>query len=105
MTYPMSSMGQHGGGVCSCHQAYDPATSFRSPYQGSCWGCGCPCCVGATPGGNSTITWANEKGVQEYNNHMVVMSTTRSKLGSDHDSYAQGIYETDPMTGQRDLDD
>lgn len=87
------------------YKPYDPATSHGDPKYGPVFGCTEPCCAGATPGGNSTITWANEKSVQEWNNCNVIARNTNAALGSDHDKYAQGIYETDPMTGARDYDD
>jgi hypothetical protein len=76
------------------HMPYDPATHHGAVVYGPVFGCTEPCCAGATPGGNHTITWANEKSVQEWNNVNVMKRHTEAALGSDHDAYAQGIYTT-----------
>lgn len=83
------------------HNNYNPATGYCDPVYGPVFGCTEPCCAGATPGGNSTITWANEKGVQEWNNQNVINRHGYAELGSDHDSYRQGIYGTNSV-GDRD---
>lgn len=76
------------------HEPYDPAVTHGPVVYGPVFGCTEPCCAGATPGGNHTITWANEKHVQEWNNANVLKRHKQAELGSDHDSYAQGIYES-----------
>ncbi len=74
------------------YMPYDPATGHGKVVAGPDFGCTDQCCLGATPGGNHQITWANEKAVQEWNNTQVMKLHTEAALGSDHDAYAQGIY-------------
>jgi len=83
------------------HYDYNPATQNGDPVFGPVFGCTEPCCAGATPGGNDTITWANEKAVQEWNNQNVISRHQYAELGCDHDSYKQGIYTTNSR-GDRD---
>src|ERR1041385_7494867 len=73
------------------HMPYDPATHHGAVVYGPVFGCTEPCCAGATPGGNHTITWANEKSVQEWNNVNVMKRHTEVAFGADHVAYAKGI--------------
>lgn len=83
------------------HKVYNPATDHAEVEYGPVFGCTEPCCAGATPGGNNTLIVGNEKGVQEWNNLNVIKRNTFSELGSDHDSFKQGIYTTNSR-GDRD---
>jgi hypothetical protein len=46
----------------------------------------------AGPGGKTTNIENNEKGILESGLFRVMSHHTEASLGSDHDSYAQGIY-------------
>ncbi len=46
------------------------------------------------PGGTSTNTEHNEKGILESGLQRVISRHRQAELGSDHDSYKQGIYTT-----------
>lgn len=83
------------------HYTYNPATGYCDPVYGPVFGCTEPCCAGATPAGNTTLIQANEKGVQEWNNQNVISKHRYAELGSDHDSFRQGIYGTNSV-GDRD---
>lgn len=52
------------------------------------WACEIP--VG--PGGVSTFTENNERGILDRGLFKVIAKNRNAALGSDHDSYAQGIY-------------
>jgi hypothetical protein len=58
--------------------------------------CGCMCCYGNGPGGRTTNVQYNEKGILETGLMHIVGMTQTADLGSDHDSYAQGIYNHAP---------
>lgn len=77
------------------HEYYDPAKQPCSPqwHTECCPGAMCP----AGPGGNSTITENNEKGILETRLFEVIATHQRAELGSDHDSYKQGIYTTNSV--------
>ncbi len=49
------------------------------------------------PGGSSILTENNEKGIQETKLFEVIALHRQADLGSDHDSYKQGIYTTNSM--------
>ena len=80
---------------------YDPATGHAPVDFGPAFGCTDPCCVGATPGGNTTLVNGNEKGVQEWETQNVIARHTYAALGCDHDSFKQGVYRTNSV-GDRD---
>ena len=48
----------------------------------------------AGPGGRSTNTENNEKGILESGLFRVLSHHTEAALGSDHDTYSQGIYSS-----------
>lgn len=73
---------------------YDPAKQPCDPQFYPCMDCDL-CIVG--PGGNSTITENNEKGILETGLFKVIARHERAELGSDHDSYKQGIYTTNSV--------
>lgn len=77
------------------HENYDPAKEPCSPlYHPLC--SGYDMCV-AGPGGNSTLTENNEKGILETGLFEVISRHRRAALGSDHDPYKQGIYTTNSI--------
>lgn len=49
------------------------------------------------PGGNNTLSENNEKGIQETKLFEVIALHQQAALGSDHDSYRQGIYTTNSI--------
>lgn len=73
---------------------YDPAKQACDPEFHPCMDCDL-CIVG--PGGNSTITENNEKGILETGLHKLISKHQSAELGSDHDSYKQGIYTTNSV--------
>ena len=72
------------------HENYDPAKEPCSPlfHPDYC------CCLICGPGGNSTLTENNEKGILETALFRTIAMHRQAELGSDHDSYKQGIYTT-----------
>jgi hypothetical protein len=72
---------------------YDPAKQPCNALYGPCT---CYCCV-AGPGGNTTLIENNEKGIQETKLFEVIALHRQAALGSDHDSYKQGIYTTNSV--------
>lgn len=49
------------------------------------------------PGGNTTLSDNDEKGVMEQSIQPFVTGRQEAALGSEHDSYRQGIYRTNSM--------
>lgn len=49
------------------------------------------------PGGTSTNSEHNEKGILEAGLFRVIARHQQAELGSDHDSYKQGIYRTNSV--------
>lgn len=49
------------------------------------------------PGGASILTEHNEKGILEAGLQRVISRHQQAELGSDHDSYRQGIYATNSV--------
>jgi hypothetical protein len=49
------------------------------------------------PGGNTTLIENNEKGIQETKLREVIALHRQAALGSDHDSFKQGIYTTNSI--------
>lgn len=49
------------------------------------------------PGGNSTLTENNEKGILETDLFMRMRNGTQAALRSNHDSFKQGIYATNSV--------
>lgn len=73
---------------------YDPAKEPCSPeFHAGEYGC-CQICG---PGGNSTLTNNNEKGILETNLFETIAMHRQAELGSDHDSFKQGIYTTNSV--------
>lgn len=72
---------------------YDPAKHACDPLFSPCV---CEYSIEG-PGGNSTLTENNEKGIQETKLMQVISRHQYADLGSDHDSYKQGIYTTNSM--------
>lgn len=73
--------------------AYDPAKEPCSPlYQPHV----CEYSIEG-PGGNSTLTENNEKGIQETKLFEVMSYHQTAALGSEHDSHRQGIYSTNSI--------
>ena len=72
------------------HNLYDPAKEPCPPlfHADEC------CCAICGPGGNNTHTENNEKGILETHLFGVIAMHQQAELGSDHDSYRQGIYRT-----------
>lgn len=73
--------------------SYDPAKHACDPLFSPCV---CQFSIEG-PGGNSTLTENNEKGIQETKLHQVISMHTQAALGSDHDSWKQGIYTTNSV--------
>jgi len=73
---------------------YDPAKQPCDPEFHPCMDCDM-CKVG--PGGNSTLTENNEKGILETGIFKILTRHQFAELGSDHDSYKQGIYTTNSV--------
>jgi hypothetical protein len=79
--------------------ALEPTSPKCGCVPGSCFckpECDCMCCWGNGPGGKTTIVQYNEKGILEEGIHDIMSRTSQAELGSDHDSYAQGIYRHAP---------
>lgn len=77
------------------HTNYDPAKQACDPlYHPLC--AGYDMCI-AGPGGVSTFTENNEKGILETGLQQIIARHQRAELGSDHDSFKQGIYTTNSM--------
>lgn len=57
---------------------------------------GCYCLI-CGPGGNSTLTENNEKGILQTRIHEVMDTITRPELSAHNDQYRQGIYTTNSM--------
>jgi hypothetical protein len=72
------------------HEIYDPAKQPGDPHYHTDPSC-CPQCG---PGGNSTLSNGDEKGILETYVHSVLARHEQAALGSDHDSHKQGIYTT-----------
>lgn len=72
---------------------YDPAKHACDPTYS-------PCteyyCVNG-PGGRTTNIENNEKGIQETKLAQVISMHRQAALGSDHDSFKQGIYTTNSI--------
>lgn len=74
---------------------YDPAKQACDPtFHPACKGY--PMCQ-AGPGGNATLIENNEKGILETGLQEVISRHRQAALGSDHDTYKQGIYATNSM--------
>ncbi|UVD39703.1 hypothetical protein SEA_ROSEPHARIE_39 [Streptomyces phage RosePharie] len=74
---------------------YDPAKEPCNPlYYPPCGECNM-CTAG--PGGTSTQTENNEKGILETGLFEVIGKHRQAALGSDHDSFKQGIYTTNSV--------
>jgi hypothetical protein len=76
------------------HNTYDPAkvageTEFHHCMSEHCSICG--------PSGNTTLVDHNEKGIQESHLIEVIALHRQAELGSDHDSYREGIYTTNSI--------
>jgi hypothetical protein len=76
-----------------------PLACACAPGQCSCGpDCGCMCCWGNGPSGNSTIVAQNnEKGILETGLFHLLGMHTEADLGSMHDSCRQGIYATNSV--------
>lgn len=76
-------------------QNYDPAKEpcnplYYAPYHEGHM-------APAGPGGTTTNVENNEKGILETRLFEVISKHQRAELGSDHDSYKQGIYTSNSM--------
>lgn len=77
------------------HHLYDPAKQACDPkYHPMCYGY--DMCV-AGPGGKTVNIENNEKGILETGLHMVISRHQQAELGSNHDSFKQGIYTTNSV--------
>lgn len=74
------------------HELYDPAKQPCDPMYHTD-----PCCQYCGPGGNTTLINGNEKGILETNLFKTIAMHHQAELGSDHDSYKQGIYTTNSV--------
>jgi len=72
---------------------YDPAKEPCSPL----WYTDPKCYSIDGPGGSSILTENNEKGILESNLFETIALHQQAELGSDHDSYRQGVYTTNSM--------
>jgi hypothetical protein len=72
---------------------YDPAKEPCSPLFEPCVYNWSP----EGPGGNSTLTENNEKGIQETKLFGVISLHQTAELGSQHDGFRQGIYGTNSV--------
>ncbi len=71
---------------------YDPAKEPCSPVYYN------PECSYVTgPAGNTTLINGNEKGILETHLFETIAMHQQAELGSDHDSYKQGIYTTNSV--------
>jgi hypothetical protein len=75
------------------HELYDPAKEPCSPLFHT----DPDCCTICGPGGNTTLRENNEKGILETGVFRVIALHQQAALGSDHDSFKQGIYTTNSM--------
>lgn len=73
---------------------YDPAKQPCDPLYRPCMDC--DMCV-AGPGGTTTHIENNEKGILETGLFGVIARHQQAELGSDHDSFKQGIYTTNSV--------
>ncbi len=73
---------------------YDPAKEPCDPEFHPCMEC--DMCI-AGPGGNRQLIENDEKGIQQTGLFKVLARHQRAELGSDHDSYKQGIYTTNSV--------
>lgn len=73
---------------------YDPAKQACDPKFSPCMDCDM-CTAG--PGGSTVNIENNEKGILETGLQKVISRHQRAELGSDHDSYRQGIYTTNSV--------
>lgn len=73
---------------------YDPAKQACDPQFYPCMDCDL-CAVG--PSGNTITIENNEKGILESGLFKVIARHQQAELGSDHDSYKQGIYTTNSV--------
>jgi len=74
---------------------YDPAKEPCNPLYGPpCYECNM-CTAG--PGGKTTNIENNEKGILEAGLFEVIGKHRQAALGSDHDSFKQGIYTTNSV--------
>lgn len=76
------------------YDVYDPAKMAKSPEFCPPMHCDMPK-VG--PGGNTTLIENDEKGILETGLMGVIARHQRAELGSDHDSFKQGIYTTNSV--------
>ena len=77
------------------HKTYDPAKTAGSPAFHTE---ACPCCQATGPAGVTTNIEHDEKGMQETRLQGIISyNPERAELGSDHDSFKQGIYTTNSM--------
>ena len=74
------------------HELYDPAKQPCDPMYHTD-----PCCQYCGPGGNSTLTNNNEKGILETNLFKAIAMHQQAELGSSHDPEKQGIYTTNSV--------
>jgi hypothetical protein len=80
--------------------AKQPTSSACSCTPGNCScgpDCGCMCCWGNGPGGNTTLIQYNEKGILEMGLRHVIDMHCEAVLGSQHDPKRQGIYATNSV--------
>lgn len=86
-------------GVFDVAKVPTPPGCACTPGNCSCGpSCGCLCCWGNGPGGNSTIVAQNnEKGILETGLFGVISRHTEAALGSHNDPYRQGIYATNSV--------
>lgn len=55
------------------------------------------CCSLCGPAGSTVLVNANEKGILEEHLFGVIALHQQAELGSDHDTYKQGIYTTNSV--------
>jgi hypothetical protein len=55
------------------------------------------CCMICGPAGSTIQVNQNEKGIMEKNIFSVIAMHQQAELGSNHDSYKQGIYTTNSV--------
>lgn len=97
----MDTFNEDGYTVGTDDQAayYDPAKEACSPYY-HVLPCTCTFPING-PGGNVNLRENNEKGILETGLAKVIANHQYAALGSDHDSYRQGVYTTNSV-GDRD---
>jgi hypothetical protein len=76
------------------HNTYDPAKQSGELEFHKCMSDNCAICG---PSGNTTLIDHNEKGILESHLQGVISMHQQAPLGSDHDSYKQGIYTTNSV--------